>query len=196
MNMTPSIVIGCGLCVLGLCLRFVPGMSLITSDRELNRWMCFAFLGRRFTFKLKTHQKGINALSLVTDGPYAWVRHPSYSGLILVFIGLVLDRGSNALTRAKCQPCQIFIGIPQPLFGTGNSLQVKLVRPFVITVATALTHSPGRVFWVLALFQPFSICIFLPSRIQNEEAMLEREFGVKWGQYTRQTPRLLVPGIF
>ena len=30
---------------------------------------------------------------LVRSGPYAWVRHPIYSGLLLAFLGLVVGRG-------------------------------------------------------------------------------------------------------
>ena len=29
--------------------------------------------------------------ALVTDGPYAWVRHPQYSGLFLITIGLLVQ---------------------------------------------------------------------------------------------------------
>ena len=30
---------------------------------------------------------------LITSGPYAWVRHPIYTGLLLGFVGLAIARG-------------------------------------------------------------------------------------------------------
>jgi protein-S-isoprenylcysteine O-methyltransferase len=31
---------------------------------------------------------------LVDSGPYRWIRHPSYSGLVLIFLGLGLSGGN------------------------------------------------------------------------------------------------------
>ncbi|KAG2144797.1 hypothetical protein BD769DRAFT_1597754 [Suillus cothurnatus] len=60
------------------------------------RWWCFRTLGRFFTFKLsvrKGHQ-------LVTSGPYAVVRHPSYAGAALLSIGQFILHGSlSSLVR-------------------------------------------------------------------------------------------------
>ncbi|KAG0702664.1 Isoprenylcysteine carboxyl methyltransferase family-domain-containing protein [Suillus ampliporus] len=61
------------------------GTGLIVAGGFL-RWWCFRTLGRFFTFKLsvrKEHQ-------LVTTGPYAVVRHPSYTGTILRSIGMLM----------------------------------------------------------------------------------------------------------
>ncbi|EJD38765.1 hypothetical protein AURDEDRAFT_71816 [Auricularia subglabra TFB-10046 SS5] len=49
------------------------------------RARCYALLGQRFTFELATH--GARQPALVTAGPYAVVRHPSYSAACLAFYG-------------------------------------------------------------------------------------------------------------
>lgn len=66
----PTFVLGCLLLGLGATLRA----------------SCYRFLGKNFTFELalrKEHQ-------LCTDGPYSFVRHPSYTGLVLATIGHTL----------------------------------------------------------------------------------------------------------
>ncbi|TFK49513.1 hypothetical protein OE88DRAFT_1736530 [Heliocybe sulcata] len=67
-------------------IRITPGFILecaTTISGGLIRWWCYRTLGRLFTFELtirKNHR-------LVTEGPYSVVRHPSYLGLILAFMG-------------------------------------------------------------------------------------------------------------
>lgn len=61
--------------ILGLIL-FVVGMVI--------RWIAIIHLGRFFTVNVAIaldHQ-------LVTDGPYKYVRHPSYTGAFLIFLGM------------------------------------------------------------------------------------------------------------
>jgi protein-S-isoprenylcysteine O-methyltransferase Ste14 len=51
------------------------------------RLTCYKTLGESFTYEVtirKNHK-------LITRGLYSWVRHPSYSGLIVVNVGLVLS---------------------------------------------------------------------------------------------------------
>lgn len=47
------------------------------------RWHCYRTLGKLFTFELSIMQNH----TLIVTGPYAYVRHPSYTGLILNIIG-------------------------------------------------------------------------------------------------------------
>lgn len=89
-------------CTGGVALSFVPGWRLPGSARAwyvagvsamgaglLLRWWSVLVLGRFFTVDVAIHE----GHELVTRGPYRWVRHPSYSGLLLVLAGLcgVLD---------------------------------------------------------------------------------------------------------
>jgi len=60
--------------------------SLLLHAGAIIRIACFRHLGRHFTFELtfrKNHK-------LISDGPYAIVRHPSYAGGALVSVGCIL----------------------------------------------------------------------------------------------------------
>jgi len=70
-------------CVLGLGL-FALGLSL--------RWFSIIYLGRFFTTNVaiaSDHQ-------LIDSGPYRFIRHPSYAGALLAFLGLGLCLGNLA----------------------------------------------------------------------------------------------------
>src|SRR4051812_33944575 len=69
--------------LLGLVL-FVLGIAL--------RWWAIVTLGRFFTVDVqiaKDHE-------LVERGPFKWVRHPSYTGVLLAFLGFGLSIGNWA----------------------------------------------------------------------------------------------------
>ena len=61
----------------------VIGTALATFGGYI-RWACYSALGRLFTFEMSIRDDH----RLVTDGPYAWVRHPGYTGVLSTFIGL------------------------------------------------------------------------------------------------------------
>ncbi|KAI0052422.1 hypothetical protein FA95DRAFT_1483496, partial [Auriscalpium vulgare] len=58
----------------------------------LIRVLCFRVMKHLFTYQiaLSTHHK------LVTSGPYAYVRHPSYTGAVLVQWGIPLCLGPGS----------------------------------------------------------------------------------------------------
>jgi protein-S-isoprenylcysteine O-methyltransferase Ste14 len=85
---------------LGVALaRMVPGAA-ITSGRDLAfwlgivlalagialRWYAVITLGRSFTTSVMTRPDQ----TVIRAGPYRLVRHPSYTGLLLTVLGLVL----------------------------------------------------------------------------------------------------------
>lgn len=75
--MTPETTLGCGMVCFGTWLRLI----------------CFKRLAKYFTFELSLKSDH----RLITDGPYAIVRHPSYTGVLLNTVGTVLfqlGRGS------------------------------------------------------------------------------------------------------
>ncbi|GJE91534.1 isoprenylcysteine carboxylmethyltransferase family protein [Phanerochaete sordida] len=69
-KVSPQLVLGTLLVCLGTALRVA----------------CYRRLGRNFTFELAIRQ----GHTLVTDGPYALVRHPSYLGSVLNIAGLII----------------------------------------------------------------------------------------------------------
>jgi protein-S-isoprenylcysteine O-methyltransferase Ste14 len=48
------------------------------------RWTAILTLGRFFTANVAIHEHQ----AVITRGPYRYVRHPSYTGLLMVFVGL------------------------------------------------------------------------------------------------------------
>ena len=62
--------VGCGLFGLGLVLR----------------WYSILYLGRFFTVNVAIH----SGHEVIDTGPYRLIRHPSYAGALLAFLGLAL----------------------------------------------------------------------------------------------------------
>ncbi len=50
------------------------------------RWYSIVYLGRFFTVNVAIH----SGHEIIDTGPYARIRHPSYSGALLAFLGLAL----------------------------------------------------------------------------------------------------------
>jgi protein-S-isoprenylcysteine O-methyltransferase Ste14 len=67
---TPATVIGASLVIFGSLLRLT----------------CYRTLGQLFTFDLTILPKH----TLITTGPYAYVRHPAYTGSLSMILGLAL----------------------------------------------------------------------------------------------------------
>ena len=88
-----------GTCVddVGLASPAIVGCILAVAGASIRVW-CYRALGRLFTFELLLlpHHK------LVTSGPYAIVRHPSYMGAILVLGGTLLVHGARGALTHEC----------------------------------------------------------------------------------------------
>ncbi len=70
---------------------FVLGVAVMASGLVIRAW-AIVLLGRFFTNDVRVHP----GQTVVDTGPYRWVRHPSYTGLILILIGLGLALGNWA----------------------------------------------------------------------------------------------------
>ena len=64
---------------------FVIGLVLMAAGVFVRQWAILT-LGRFFTPEVRVHP----GQTVVERGPYRWVRHPSYSGLLIFFAGLGL----------------------------------------------------------------------------------------------------------
>lgn len=74
-------------------LAFTGGVAL--------RWYAILYLGRMFTVDvaIATDHR------LIDSGPYRWIRHPSYAGALLAFLGLGLLMASLPALVALLVPC-------------------------------------------------------------------------------------------
>jgi protein-S-isoprenylcysteine O-methyltransferase Ste14 len=70
---------------------FVAGLALMITGVVIRQWAVIT-LGRFFTVDVRVH----SGQTVVERGPYRWVRHPSYTGMILTFVGLGLALGNWA----------------------------------------------------------------------------------------------------
>ncbi|OBZ73651.1 hypothetical protein A0H81_06272 [Grifola frondosa] len=68
-----------------LSSTFLAGWGLFATG-TLIRVACYRYLGRFFTFKLALRDEH----RLITSGPYAVVRHPAYTGAIVLFAGIAM----------------------------------------------------------------------------------------------------------
>jgi protein-S-isoprenylcysteine O-methyltransferase Ste14 len=64
---------------------FVLGLVLMVAGIAVRGWAILT-LGRFFTVDVRVHADQV----VVDRGPYRWVRHPAYTGLILFFLGVGL----------------------------------------------------------------------------------------------------------
>lgn len=81
-RITPSLVLGSGFVVSGALLRLY----------------CYSTLGKYFTFETgitRNHR-------LVTTGPYSLCRHPSYTGAVLAYFGILFYFGSPGSWFVEC----------------------------------------------------------------------------------------------
>jgi protein-S-isoprenylcysteine O-methyltransferase Ste14 len=65
------------------------GLAVSVAGIVFREWSIFV-LGRHFTVKVRVREKA----ELITAGPYRYLRHPSYTGGMMVFIGAALALGS------------------------------------------------------------------------------------------------------
>ena len=54
------------------------------------RWWSFRTLGRYFTYQVMTSRDQ----PVITSGPYRFVRHPSYLGILLILLGIGVTYGN------------------------------------------------------------------------------------------------------
>jgi len=75
----------------GQWLFFGAGLALIAVGIVIRQWSV-TVLGSSFTTDVRVRPEQ----TVVERGPYRWVRHPSYTGLILIFLGIGLALGNWA----------------------------------------------------------------------------------------------------
>ena len=103
------VVLGCAVGLTGVTLR----------------WWAIRTLGKQFTRELQIGSDH----ELVVDGPYRYVRHPSYTGAILMLAGVGLGLG-NALAFAVCLVLPA-LGYIQRIPREEQLLREELGEPYV-----------------------------------------------------------------
>ncbi|KAJ7476864.1 hypothetical protein B0H11DRAFT_2281517 [Mycena galericulata] len=92
-----ALALGGGHPTIHLTAPLVLGAILITGGALL-RLQCYRALGKYFTFEMGI----VRGHRLVMTGPYRVVRHPSYSGAVLAYLGLLCYYGSPGSWLVEC----------------------------------------------------------------------------------------------
>lgn len=121
------------------------------------RFSAYAELGTNFTYRLAKPDQ------LVTSGLYAYVRHPSYTGLLAVLMAMY-----SLFFRQR--------GLPSCW---ASSVDERLVEDDLV----------GWAIVVIGFSLP--IWLFMVKRVKEEERMMEKEFGKKWEQYCKKTKKFI-----
>ena len=95
------------------------------------RWWCFRTLGRYFTFTVMTSANQ----PVITTGPYRVLRHPSYTGILLILGGIGLSYG-NWLSLAALMLL--------PLIGFINRIHVEEAALSATLGAAYTTYASSR----------------------------------------------------
>ena len=152
----------------GLSSRFLVGcllpFGLVVLGARI-RLSAYKELGPSFTFKLNAPRK------LVTTGLYAWVRHPSYTGTLLVWTGAVALAWRADGVILSC------------LVQGGDEMSEVVRTRWVIS---------GCVIGLYVLKRAFIVGL----RVPREEKMMGSVFGAEWERYRRRVKWRLVPGVW
>ena len=106
----------------GRWVLFGVGLALMVAGIALRQW-AIAVLGRFFTVNVRIHPDQ----QVVDRGPYRWVRHPSYTGLMATLLGIGLALGNWAalamivvlptiglVTRIRVEERALLAGLDEP----------------------------------------------------------------------------------
>ncbi len=102
---------------------FGVGLTLMAAGIAI-RWWAIIELGRFFTPDVRVQQDQ----TVVTSGPYKWVRHPAYTGMIVYFTGLGLAL-SNWLSLAALLLIPT-VGLTVRIHAEETALLISLGEPY------------------------------------------------------------------
>jgi protein-S-isoprenylcysteine O-methyltransferase Ste14 len=102
---------------------FIAGLVLMAGGVALRQWAVLV-LGRFFTTDVRVHA----GQAVVDTGPYRWVRHPSYTGLLITLAGIGLALGNwGALAALVVLPA---IGLVVRIRVEERALREALGEPY------------------------------------------------------------------
>lgn len=138
----------------------------------LLRIWCYHTLKQAFTYNLKVTEDQ----KIITTGPYTYLAHPNYTGLLLTLISLygALMGPYNALLDGLDK--KPFIN--STIF---NFLRINTPRSLFLTIT--MTGAIYTTFW----FFCFIVCF----RISDEEAMLRSHFGKRYDEFLSKRWRMI-----
>lgn len=169
----------------------ILGALAVFFGASLRLW-CFHALGRLFTFEVTIHPTH----TLVTSGPYAFVRHPSYTGVWLTLVGSTLVALAPGSWIPECwlsPSYQLFsISIPPHWLGRPETSEAIKLSFWGFSIMQILIFSLIA-FWLVKITYALRST---HKRLHIEDVELHKVFGETWEAYARRVRWKLVPGIF
>jgi len=131
------------------------------------RTSAMRYLGKMYTWEVSFLH---NEHRLVTDGPYKFVRHPGYTGLLLVCVGYVGYLFVPGTVGREC------------LWGFGG-----------------VSKAPYRILWnlyPLLLTMTFvDNLVYLTRRSWQEDALMKKMYGKEWEEWRVRVRWRILPGV-
>ncbi|CAA7265235.1 unnamed protein product [Cyclocybe aegerita] len=144
---------------------FLIGVFLALQGDLLRLW-CFRELGKHFTFVL-TIQKDHK---LMTSGPYAYLRHPSYLGIIFGFVGEVLCHLTRGSWFMECA-------------GKGMTLSNLVLLALKCLLCVRILSMAAT-------------CVMALIRAEEEDRVLKQIFGKEWDEWANRVRYRSIPWIY
>ncbi|KAI0916609.1 hypothetical protein AcV5_003047 [Taiwanofungus camphoratus] len=177
--------------------------ALCTNLGALLRLACFRTLGSFFTFELAITP----AHALITVGPYATVRHPSYTGVYLTLLGASAVGLAPGAWLRECWlrrgVCAAEVGIMKvSAWGLGALAlegDVETVKEAADSHCATHFGLGGLFAWSALAFWTVKVAYALRSthrRLATEDAELHRVFGSVWEAYAKKVRWRLVPWVY
>lgn len=141
------------------------------------RWSCYRTLGRFFTFEMSIRDDH----KLVTNGPYAWVRHPGYTGVLLAFVGQAIWLGTTVWLSWEDK------NIPD----TDPRRQGSYIRQCGV-----FNSYIGKGAALILTSVSVTILSGLLARMSKEDEALRKKFGKQWDEWSQRVPCKLIPWLF
>ncbi|EIM83788.1 ICMT-domain-containing protein, partial [Stereum hirsutum FP-91666 SS1] len=145
---------------------FLLSVLSVTLGALLRKY-CYDTLGRYFTFEVSI----LPDHNLITTGPYAWVRHPSYTGMYAALLGVLGALGSRGSWVREC-------GVVPPL---SSSLRGWSWMGPTDPTGDGVTRGGTGTEMAWALI---------------EDEALRRRFGKEWEVYAKKVRWGMFPGVF
>lgn len=161
-------------------LLFHAGLLTVSA---VGRIWCYRTLGKQFRFEVSLQEKH----RLVTSGPYAFLRHPSYLMLYGSYIGSV---GMMVVKGTWMRECFLqasgatFVSVIGGEQGVGSLLRFTVTKYAMLSFVGA---------WIVAIVYCERS---LAARSLSEDDVLKKEFGKEWVEYARRVPWRMLPFVY
>lgn len=150
-------------------LAFLGVLSVVLGSYI--RLDCFKALGTLFTFDLTIHPSH----TLITSRFYAYVRHPAYTGSLLVVAGLIMTHLTAGSWLTELGPLALAAQGINAVLGTS-------VKGSILGAIVALA------WWVWTM----SVGV---SRARAEDSQMKKLFGQDWDNWAADVAWWFFPGV-